>query len=134
MPLQNSACSKDALADSTSSSMPKESSPPLVAAAMSGRSGCPAPEVMIQSSTARRKKFSNRRPVPRHPYSDIRGVKASKGADTGPARRRGHRERTLGGRPPLEEHLGRSDSIQAWPSGASQARTAQAPPGGTEGG
>ena len=60
MPLQNRACSKDALAGSVSSSMPNESSPPLVAATMSGRSRRSAPEVTDQFYAGGRKKFSNK--------------------------------------------------------------------------
>src|ERR1700735_1951122 len=104
MPLQNSACSRDALAGSVSSSIPTESSPPRVAATMSGLSEGTAPESMRRYYTDGRKKFSNSRWT-LGPYGARCGVEAS--ADTGPgsARGRGHRDRALGRRPSLDEHL-----------------------------
>ena len=89
MPLQNSACSRDASAGSISSSIPKELSPPRVAATMSGRSGGAAPEFMDVSYTGWRKKFSNSDPR-RPPYSEICGIQAPAGAGPRSTRGRGH--------------------------------------------
>src|ERR1019366_10703250 len=60
---QNSACSKEADSGSASSSMPTESSPPLVAATISGLFSPASPRFMVSVYIDHRNKFSNRVPI-----------------------------------------------------------------------
>src|SRR5450755_3529263 len=56
---QKSACSREAVDGSASSSMPREASPPLVAATMSGRPSAGASRLMVSSYATRHKNISN---------------------------------------------------------------------------
>src|ERR1700676_965374 len=60
---QNSACAREAVSGSASSSMPTESSPPLVAATISGLSLPASPGSMIPFYIDQCKKFSNTLPI-----------------------------------------------------------------------
>src|SRR5580704_2627393 len=101
--LQNKACSKVAVPGSGSSFMPIEFSPPRVAATMSGRSGGASLVLMIQCYIVWRKKISNRTVI-LPPYDDGRGQYPPQRASSRATRRRGHRDRALGGCPALDEH------------------------------
>lgn len=57
--LQKSATSREAVAGSGSLSIPMETSPPLVAAVISGRPSLASWGFMLVGYTDRRKKFSN---------------------------------------------------------------------------